>query len=261
MRRLPILVLLAVLAMLVLPPAAGAAPPTLSKREAVRHTRTAVKQEFFNARTPRRPRCRRIARLRFTCLARWTDGFRRYRGRLAVYRTGLRTSPVDLYRIRARSISGFGRFARRERHRAGGRIVVETRRTVLGQILRLTGTDDTTDIEMTISAIADPFPFAEFEEPPPGTRYVVVAAGVRNRSRVRYDDNISQGMKVVTTSNTTFGSTVVRQCADTDSVSVPRGEVRVGCVGFAVPVGASVRQVEYRTNGGFGRETGVWRVP
>lgn len=199
-----------------------------------------------------------MSRLRFSCAARWTDGFRRYRGRVVVYRTGLRTSPVDLYRISA--VSGGGRFIRRQRHRESGRIIVQTRRARLGQPLRLTGMEDTTDIEVVVGSIADPFPAVEFEEPPPGTRYVAVAIGVRNRSRVRYDDNLSNNAKLVTTSNTTIASTLVRQCADTDSVSVPRGEVRVGCVGFAVPLGAAVRQVEYRTNGGFGRETGVWRL-
>jgi hypothetical protein len=252
------LLLLCVVALLVLPVTAAAAPPTLSKREAVRHVRTAVKQEFFNARTPRRPRCRRVRRLRFSCLVRFTDGFRRYRGRVAVYRTGLRTSPVDLYRIRA--ISGGSRFIRRQRHRESGRIIVETRRAGFGQPLRLTGMEDTTDIEVVMSSIADPFPAAEFEEPPTGTRYVVVAVGIRNRSPLRYDDNLSNNAKIVTTSNTTIASTIVRQCSDTDSVSVPRGEVRVGCVGFAVPIGASVRQVEYRANAGAGRETGVWRL-
>ena len=246
-------------ALLVVPVTAEAAPPTLSKRAAVRHVRTAVTQEFFNARAPRRPRCRRVARLRFSCRARWTDGFRRYRGRIAVYRTGLRIGPVDLYRIRARSISGFGRFARRERHSERGRIIVETRRARVGQVLRLTGTEDTTDVEVTVSSIADPFPPAEFEEPPMGTRFVVVALGVRNRARLRYDDNLSNGAKLITTSNTTIASTLVRQCADTDAVSVPPREVRVGCVGFAVPVGAGIRQIEFRANGGFGRETGVWR--
>ena len=253
------LLLLCLLGALVLPTAAEAAPPTISKREAVRHVRTAVKQEFFNTRVPRRPRCRRVARLRFTCLARWTDGFRRYRGRIAVYRTGLRTSPVDLYRIRA--VSGAGRFIRRERHRESGRIIVETRRARLGQRLRLTGSEDTTDVEVVAAAIADPFPAPEFEEPPPGTRYVVVGIAVRNRSRLRYDDILSSGTKLVTTSNLTLASTLVGRCSDIDTISVPRGEVRVGCVGFAVPLGARVRQVEYRPNGGIGRETGVWRVP
>ena len=251
------LMLVGLCAALFLPAVAEAAPPTLSKRTAVGHVRTAVKQEFFNAKTPRRPRCRRVARLRFTCLVRWTDGFRRYRGRVTVYRTGLRRSPVDLYRLRA--VSGGSRFIRRERYRESGRIIVETRRARFGQILRLTGSEDTTDVEVTVGGIADPFPPAEFEEPPPGTRYVVVAIGVRNRSRVRYDDNLSNGAKLITTSNTTIASTLVGQCADSDSVSVPYREVRVGCVGFTVPNGAAVRQVEYRTNGGFGRETGVWR--
>lgn len=255
MRRFLLLVTIALLA---LPAAATAAPPTLSKRQAVREVRTAIKQEFFNARTPRRPRCRRVARLRFSCRARWTDGLRRYRGRVVVYRTGLRTSPVDLYRIRA--VSGGGRFIRRERHRESGRIIVETRRARLGQLLRLTGSEDTTDIEIVVSRIADPFPAEEFDEPPPGTRFVVVAIGVRNRSPLRYDDNLSNGAKAITTANTSISSTLVRQCADTDLVSIPRGEVRVGCVGFAVPFGASVRQVEYRANGGIGRETGVWSV-
>lgn len=253
------LLLLSLLGALVLPAAAQAAPPTISKREAVRHVRTAVQQEFFNTRGPSRPRCRRVARLRFTCLARWTDGFRRYRGRVAVYRTGLRISPVDLYRIRA--VSGGGRFIRRERHRESGRIIVETRRARLGQLLRLTGSEDTTDIEVVVSRIADPFPATAFEEPPPGMRYVVIAIGVRNRSRLRYDDFLSSGAKLITTANTALASTVVGQCADIDSISVPRGEVRVGCVGFAVPLRARVRQVEYRANGGLGRETGVWRVP
>jgi len=250
--------LLALPVALLLPVAADAAPPTLSERTAVRHVRTAVKQEFFNVRTPRRPRCRRVARLRFSCVARWTDGFRRYRGRIAVHRTGLRRSPVDLYRIRA--VSGGSRFIRRQRHRESGRIIVETRRARLGELLRLTGTDDTTDVEVAVGAIADPLPAAEFEEPPAGTRYVAVAIGVRNRSRLRYDDNLGGNVKLVTTANTTIASTVVRQCADSESVSVPPREVRIGCVGFAVPLGATVRQVEFRTNGGFGRETGVWRL-
>lgn len=252
------LALAGVLALLLLPCAALAAPPTLSKRQAVSHVRTAVKQEFFNARTPRRPSCRRVARLRFTCRARWTDGFRRYSGKVVIKRTGLRTSPVDLYALKA--VSGGSRFIRRERHRESGRIIVETRRARLGQLLRLTGAEDTTDIEIVASAVADPFPPDEFEEPPLGTRLVVVALGVRNRSRVRYDDSLSNGAKLVTSANTTISSISVRQCADSDAVSVPRGEVRVGCVGFAVPLRASVRQIEYRTNGGFGRETGVWRV-
>ena len=252
------LLLLGLVGALALSAAAEAAPRTISKREAVRHVRTAVHQEFFNAKGPHRPRCRRVGRLRFTCVARWTDGFRRYRGRVAVYRTGLRISPVDLYRIRA--VSGGSRFIRRERHRESGRIIVETRRARLGQTLRLTGADDTTDVEVVVRGIADPFPAAEFEEPPVGTRYVVVGIGVRNRSRLRYDDNLSNGAKLVTTSNTTIGSTLVRPCADIDLVSVPRGEVRVGCVGFAVPFGTRVRQIEYRASGGLGRETGVWRL-
>lgn len=252
------LLLVVALGALVVPAAAEAAPPTLSERAAVRHVRTGVKQEFFNARATGRPRCRRVSRLRFSCFARWTDGFRRYRGRVTVRRTGLRISPVDLYRISA--VSGGTRFIRRERHRESGRIVVQTRRARLRQLLRLTGSEDTTDIEIVVSAIADPFPPAEFEEPPLGTRYVVVAIGVRNRSRTRYNDNLSAGAKLITTSNATIGSTSVSQCGDTDSVSVPRGEVRVGCVGFAVPFAAKVRQVEYRTEGGSGRETGVWRL-
>ena len=256
MRRLLILGLLGAL---FLPVAAEAAPPTLSKRQAVRHVRTVVKQQFFNARTPRRPVCRRASRLRFRCSARFTDGFRRYRGRVTISRTGLRTSPVDLYRIRA--VSGGSRYIRRELRRASGRIVVETRRTRVGQLLRLTGSDDTTDIEIVVGRIADPFPPAEFEEPPPGTRYVAVAVGVRNRSRTRYEDNLSNGMKLVTTAGTTIGSTLVSQCTDTDTVSAARGEVRVGCVAFAVPFGASLRQVEFRANGNSGRETGVWRLP
>jgi hypothetical protein len=253
-RLVPVGVLIA----LVLPAAAAAAPPTLSERQAIRHVRTAVKQEFFNARTPSRPRCRRVARLRFSCRARWTDGFRRYRGRVVIKSTGLRTSPVDLYGLRA--VSGGSRFIRLERHRETGRIIVETRRARFGQLLRLTGAEDTTDIEIVASSIADPFPAGEFEEPPPGTRLVAVAIGVRNRSPVRYDDNLSNGAKLVTTGNTTISSILVRQCADSDAVSVPRGEVRIGCVGFAVPLGASVRQIEFRTNGGFGRETAVWRL-
>ena len=252
------LLLLGLLGTLLLSTAAEAAPRTLSKREAVRHVGTAVKQEFFNARTLSRPRCRRTARLRLSCLARWTDGFRRYRGRVTVRRTGLRTSPVDLYRLRA--VSGGGRFIRRQLHRESGRIIVETRRARLGQLLRLTGSEDTTDIEVVVGSIADPFPAAEFEEPPLGTRYVVIAIGVRNRSQLRYDDNLSSGAKLITTANTTIGSTLVRQCADGDSVSVPPREVRVGCVGFAVPLGASVRQLEYRASAGSGRETGVWRL-
>ncbi len=255
MRRL---LLFAVIGALVLPVAAEAAPPTLSKRTAVRDARTAVKQEFFNTKGLRRPRCRRVSRLRFSCRTRWIDGFRRYRGRVTVYRIGLRISPVDLYRISA--VSGGTRFIRRERHRERGRIIVETRRARLGQLLRLTGNEDTTDIEVVVGSVADPFPPAEFEEPPLGTRYVVVAVGVRNRSPLRYDDILSNNMQLVTTANTTIASTNVMRCADADTVSVPRGEVRVGCVAFAVPLGASVRQVEYRANGGFGRETGVWRV-
>lgn len=255
MRR-PLLVV--VLGALTLAPAAEAAPPTLSGRQAASHVRTAIKQEFFNARTPRRPVCRRRARLRFSCRARWTDGFRRFSGRVVIYRTGLRTSPVDLYRISARS--GGGRFLPVRRHREGGRIIVETRRARLGQLLRLTGTDDNTDIEIAAGPKVDPFPADEFEEPPPGTRYVAFGMRVRNRSRMRYDDTLGSGAKLVTTANITIGTAFARRCADLEAISVPPREVRIGCVVFAVPFGAVLRQIEYRANGGIGRETGVWAL-
>lgn len=253
-RRLLIVVALGALTFV---SAAEASPPTLSKRTAIKHVRTAVKQEFFNARTPRTPVCRRRARLRFSCRARWTDGFRRFRGRVTIYRTGLRTSPVDLYRIRAKS--GGGRFIRVRRHRARGRIIVEIRRTRLGRLLRLTGNDDDTDIEVALGPKVDPLPAGEFEEEaPPGSRYVAFGVRVRNRSPKRYDDSLSNGAKLVTAANTTISSTFVRLCSDADSVSVPPREFRVGCVAFAVPFNAVMRQVEFRASGGFGRETGVW---
>lgn len=175
-----------------------------------------------------------------------------------IYRTGLRTSPVDLYRITARS--GGGRFIPVRRHRESGRIIVETRRARLGQLLRLTGSDDNTDIEIAAGPKVDPLPAGEFEEPPAGTRYVAFGVRVRNRSRTRYDDTLSNGAKLVTTANTTIGTTFARQCTDLDSVSVPPREVRIGCVVFAVPFSAVLRQLEYRANGGFGRETGVWAL-
>lgn len=246
------------LGLALLAPAAHATPPTLGKRTAVREVRMAVKKSFFNADITRGPRCRRATRLRFSCRVRWTDGFRRYRARVAIYRSGLRTSPVDFFRIRA--VSGGARGVQRRRHRARGRIVVETRRARLGQTLRLTGSTDDTDIEVTVGPMSDPFAAGELEEPPVGTRYVAFVVSVRNRSSLRYDDSLSNGAKLVTTANTTLATTFVRRCSDTDAVNVPPREVRVGCVVFAVPFGAVMRQVEFRANGGFGRETGVWAL-
>ena len=258
-RRSLTLALAGILA-LALAAGAGAAPPTLTKRQAVRHVRIAVMEEFFNAQVTGRPRCRRVRRLRFGCRARWSDGFRRFRGKIAVYRSGLRTSPVDFYRIRAVSVSGTGRFARRQRHRARGRIVVEIRRARLGETLRLSGTNEETDIEITAGPVVDPLAPDEFEEPPTGTRYVAITIGVFNRSPLRYDDTLGSGAKLITTANTAIATAFVRRCSDTDSLSVPPREIRVGCVVFAVPFGVVLRQLEFRTNGGFGRETGVWAL-
>jgi hypothetical protein len=239
-------------------PAAEAAPRTLTAKQAVGHVRTAVKQEFFNARTPRRPRCRRVTRLRFSCRATWTDGFQRFSGRVVIYRTGPTTSPVDFYRLTASS--GGRRFIPLQRYRESGRIVVETRRTRLARPLRLTGLDDSTDIEILAGLKIDPLPAGEFDQPPPGTRFVAFGIGIRNRSRTRYDDSLSAAARLVTTANTTIATTYVSPCSDADAVSVPARETRVGCVVFAVPFGVALRQLEYQPNGGFGRETGVWAL-
>jgi hypothetical protein len=229
-------------------------PPRLRKPQAIRDLRAAIRAEFkVRARSPR---CRRASRLRFACSARWAGALRRYRGTVVIRRTGLRTSPLDQYRIRARSTSSF---LRQRRHRASGRIVVNPRRALLGQTLRLLGTQDTTDIEVTAGPQVDPFPVGELNQPAAGTRFVAIPMRVVNRAGRSYADVLSKGAEIVTTDNTSIRATLAPGCPQL--INVPAGKARLGCVAFEVPFGVVGRQLEYRANSGSGRETGTWALP
>lgn len=99
------------------PPAAPVLLATLTRREAVRGARAAVKAEF--GAPARGLACRRRSRLRFACRARWRTVLRRYRGVIAVSRAGVPANPQLRYRIRARSR---GALVPPRRHRSSGQI-------------------------------------------------------------------------------------------------------------------------------------------
>ncbi len=100
------------------PAPASPRPLMLSKRQAIRTARAAVREEF-SARA-RRLECRRLSIRQFRCRGRWVNVLRRYRGVLVVSRSGSPDAAVDRYRIKARSR---GALVSPRSHRASGRIV------------------------------------------------------------------------------------------------------------------------------------------
>lgn len=230
---------------------AGAEAQTLTKSQAARATREAVRAEFDT--TARVISCKRASRLQRTCRARWRYILRRYTGTVAVRESGPRISPVIRYSI---SGKGTGRYLGTRRVRRSGRVIAQTRRARLGQTLRLLGNVGT-DIEVTLGQYIDSFPAGEFEVPAQGTRYVGVPVTVTNKSSRRLDDSLSNGARLITTDGETLRARLVSTC--TDSISATKGESRQACVAFEVPFTTQIRQVEYQPSSGFGRETGVWR--
>lgn len=229
----------------------AADPSTLTKTQAIQHVRTAIKTEF-SAQLDTRPSCSRVSRLRFSCVGRWVAGPRSFRAIVTVVRTGLPTSPIDSYRIKATS---GGRYLTPGRETKTGRIIVKTRPARLGQTLRLLGYDFGVheEIEITPGVFTDPFVSTnEFLQPAPGTRFISVTATVRNVGQGRYDRGLSNG-KLITAANVTITSAITVGCEG--NLDVPAGEERIACVAFEVPFNTGIRQFEYSA----GRETGAWR--
>lgn len=249
----PALLALTIAASLGTAPSASAAPPTLSKRQAAKDVRLAVRDKFDTG--ARAVSCRKTSRLTARCTARWTYILRRYTGRVSLTRSGTATSPIDRYRLFA---TGRRRYLSTRRVRTRGRVIFDTRRARLGQTLRLLGQRSSrTDVEVTASPYIDPFPTGEFEPAPAGTRWVGVPLRIVNRARARWSDSLSNGARLVLADTTELSARITTRCVD--SVSAAPGEARSDCVAFQVPVGVGIRQFEYQPDSGYGRETGVWR--
>lgn len=233
-------------------PAPVTAAPALTKKQAITKARAVITAEFDSRSS--RPTCKRRTRSAATCTLRWSDGLRRYTGKVTLRRADPPHSPVDRYTLRGK---GTARYLSTKRVRRSGRLVVQTRTARLGQPLRLLGIEDTTEVEVTPGQYMDPYPPGEFDTPSEGTRYVALELRVKNLGRERFDTALSNGSRFVLADHTTIEATFASGCSGL--VAMAYGEVRIGCVVFEVPFGASIRQFEHGPESGFGQETGVWR--
>jgi hypothetical protein len=234
-------------------PATTGLPPRLTRRQAARDVKVAVRARF-GSRTGR-PKCKRSTRLRFSCRARWTDGTARYAAAVLIVRSGPRTSPIDRYRIKARST---GRRGRARVRRVRGRVLVSRRHARLGQTLRLVGMDETTDIEVTPGPLIEPFPADDLHRPPFGTRLVAIQLRITDRAKRGYGEALTMSTRLITSAKTLIAPTSVHGC--TGFVDVPSGSTRIGCVAFAVPDRLAASALEYRANARLGVELGTWTL-
>lgn len=111
--------------------------------------------------------------------------------------------------------------------------------------------------------VLDPVEVGEFNQPKDGFRYVGVEMRLRNLARRSYRDSPGNGSNLVTAAGRTIKSEILvdSNCNTDGSLTVPRGQSRVTCVAFEVPVGTTPRFFEHTLNSGFGPDTGQWRMP
>jgi hypothetical protein len=229
-------------------PAAAAQDATLSTTQAAKSAKLAVKQD--QGETARGLTCVKQGKLKARCRTRWRWGVRAFRGTVTITRKGTALSPVDTYRIQA---TGRARYLTPTRIDERGRVVIETRRARLGQTLRLFGYDFAPDdIEVTPGVAVDPFvPSSEYSTPDAGTRFVAYAVKVRNVGTRRYAGSLSS-FDMILAGGVKLDPSYAPGC-DGD-LDMARGEVRLACVVFEVPVGAAGAQLQLT----LGKETGVW---
>ena len=111
--------------------------------------------------------------------------------------------------------------------------------------------------------VLDPVEVGEFNEPAEGMRYVGVEVRLRNLRRRAYQDSPGNGSKLVTAARRSIRSEILvdSNCNTDGSLTVPRGQSRITCVAFEVPIGTTPRFFEFTLNSGFGPDTGQWRMP
>ena len=225
-------------------------PATLSIKMAKKGSKQAVDGRLSLDRKTFRSSCRRRARLRVTCRARWEPAasFRRQRGTITIKRTGTRGSPTDSYRL----LKG-GRTLR-------GTLKTATRRANLGSPLTLSADQDETTVRITVGRPVDNLPAREFSEPRPGTRYVGYPVTYVNTGDRPFTTFLANDSRVVLSSGQTLEPSSFGAAApcDQSDLLVPAGQQRVGCIVFELPFGAVPRLLEMNLDSRNSEETGQW---
>lgn len=137
-----------------------------------------------------------------------------------------------------------------------------TKRAVFGKPLTLPGVSPGERVRVRPYKLMDPLPPPSFDDDP-GYRFVGVMLSVTNVGRGTVRDSPTNGAKIVTTGGRAISATVLVDeiCDSFDgSVTIPRRQVRRGCVGFKVPAGARLKYFELTWSSGFADQTGQWSM-
>ena len=132
-----------------------------------------------------------------------------------------------------------------------------------GSTITLEGHDGAT-IEVTLVAVADPAPPAQFGQPAAGHRFVATQVRLRNVGVAAYSDSPSNGMALIDTKGQKWQTTVFDSEAGPGfaggSVTLAPNDERVGWVTFETAADVAIAKLTMALNSGFADMMGEWRL-
>ncbi|HEX9888002.1 MAG TPA: DUF4352 domain-containing protein [Nitriliruptorales bacterium] len=136
----------------------------------------------------------------------------------------------------------------------------------VGDAITLQGADDELQVSVTVDEMIDPAtPGNDFDDPGEGRRYVALRLTLANVGDVDYSDSPGNGATLIDASNQQYDVAILggdlAECQSLgSSVTMPPGDTRTGCIGFALPADAAPDRFQFVLDSGFGPQTAVWRL-
>lgn len=131
----------------------------------------------------------------------------------------------------------------------------------LGDATSLEGLEDV-QVEVAILEVEDPMTPSSRERARAGRRFVGVHARFTNEGAKKYDDAVLNGSHLVTDPPKAANPSIVLygRCRSKPLVplKIAPGKSKKVCLPFQVKKKAAVKGFEFRTNSGYGDETGKW---
>jgi hypothetical protein len=133
---------------------------------------------------------------------------------------------------------------------------------MLGGTIQVAG-DTGVKLRVTLIRVIPKASGGEFETPSAGMQFVAVEYRLRNVGTGTFSDSMDNDWAAVDAKGEQFDTTIVSgtsQCAVLDQVKLAPGDFRLGCTFFEVRKGASVSEVQFTPESGFGDSTAQWRT-
>lgn len=135
---------------------------------------------------------------------------------------------------------------------------------VVGDTLTLHGTEDGSQLDVTLLKWADPAKGAdEFNAPSDGKKWVAGQFRIVNTGSKVYSDSPGNCAQVADTKGQRFSTWFGEITAGpqmTSDLKLPKGDKALGWILFEVPKGSTMKTVQFTMESGFASETGQWNI-